>query len=86
MAKDTSYILAALNNEFGHREQLIARAYLHGLELNYLDRLLGVNGYGKLYVRKKSDAIWKYIIQHHVDLNNADMLFLDTLKNRTNGL
>ena len=43
------------------RERLIYEAYLTGMSLDEVDKYLDDSGFGKLYVRNRRDAVWKYV-------------------------
>ena len=53
-------------NYIGRKEVLII-AYLIGATADESDELLHTLGYPPLYVKKREDAIWRFMLNHRVD-------------------
>ena len=53
-------------DHIGRKEMLII-AYLIGANAEESDKLLQTLEYPPLYVKKREDAIWRFVLNHHLD-------------------
>lgn len=60
------------------RSQILFAATLMGADFYRLDELLREGGFGKIDVRLRNDAIWAYVLFHHIDTEKL----LDLLKEK----
>ena len=69
-------------SEFGRKEILIF-AYIIGATSEESNELLDMLNYPKLYVKKREDAIWKFVLDNHMDsafvINNIFLQNVDEI-------
>ena len=56
-------------DRIGRKEVLIV-AYLIGATADESNELLRILGYPTLYAKRKEDAIWRYMLNHRVDIKS----------------
>lgn len=49
------------------RKELLILAYLIGADADESNVLLRLLGYPPLYVNRREDAIWRFMLNHHLD-------------------
>ncbi len=58
------------------RKELLLFAYLIGANAEESNALLKMLGHPILYVKKREDAIWRFVLNHHLDITSiVDEIF-----------
>lgn len=53
--------------EYVGRKEILILAYLIGADSKESNELLRLTGHPLLYVKRREDAIWKFVLDHRVD-------------------
>lgn len=56
-----------LSQECIGRKEILIIAYLIGANAEESNDLLRMLGYPPLYVKRREDAIWRFVLNHHMD-------------------
>ena len=62
---------AICDKEKMSKRELLILAYLIGADVKETNTLLQLNGYGRLYVKKREDAIWRFAIKNRMDVTTV---------------
>ena len=49
------------------RRELLILAYMIGANVREINELLNLYGHSPLYCKKREDAIWKFLLDRHLD-------------------
>ena len=59
-----------------NRREVLMLAYAIGANEEEANELLKIKGYDCLYVKRREDAVWKFALNRHMDINNIiDKIF-----------
>lgn len=51
------------------RRELLTLAYFIGAEIEEANKMLEINNYSPLYIRRREDVIWKFMLKNRKDAN-----------------